>query len=353
MAKRQVWLDNIKFIAMFLVVMYHTPPRCNCEGHVHELALFNLGAPVFFFAAGYLFNMARQQNFFSFLRHRARQILVPYTTFFVIFYALWLVVGRRMAGAEEQAVDVYTPLWQFITGQPDVVLGPFWFLACLFTMQLLYYPIRRYLSGWWPMAVAVLLSLSLFVIPAVPWVQYWNFDRALLYMPIYAFGNMVNPFPWKAHGVAPESVKPLADYFTLSPASRVALWCACAALGLGFLIFAPMKLDREVAYVFAPIAIVLVVPFYTACCRLMERWPALCRVARVVAITSITYLALQNYLIGIIKILVGKVMGPEILDGSLLFKVLIALAVMVALYPLALLVDRYFPFLLGKPYRKD
>ena len=83
--KRQAWLDYIKFIAMFLVVAYHTPPRCECDGHVHELALFNMGAPVFFFAAGYLFNIAKQKNFLNFLLHRARQILVPYTSFFIIF----------------------------------------------------------------------------------------------------------------------------------------------------------------------------------------------------------------------------------------------------------------------------
>ena len=160
--KRQAWLDYIKFIAMTLVVVYHTPPRYDSA---HEAALFNMGAPVFFFAAGYLFNIAKQKNFLTFLGHRARQILVPYTTFFIIFYALWLAVGRRMAGPEEQAIDVLTPMWQFVQGTPDVVLGPFWFLAALFTMQVIYYPIKRYLSGCWPLVVALLLSVGLLVIP--------------------------------------------------------------------------------------------------------------------------------------------------------------------------------------------
>ena len=71
--KRQAWLDYMKFIAMFMVVVYHTPPRYDTA---REVALFNMGAPVFFFAAGYLFNIAKQKNFFTFLRHRARQILV-------------------------------------------------------------------------------------------------------------------------------------------------------------------------------------------------------------------------------------------------------------------------------------
>lgn len=42
---RKAWPDYLKFIAMFLVVVYHTPPRYDTA---HEVALFNMGAPVFF-----------------------------------------------------------------------------------------------------------------------------------------------------------------------------------------------------------------------------------------------------------------------------------------------------------------
>ena len=327
---RKAWLDNIKLIAMLLVVVYHTPPRYD---NAHEAALFNMGAPVFFFAAGYLFNIARQQNFLSFLRHRARQILVPYTTFFIIFYALWLIVGRRMAGPEEMEIGVLTPLRQFVEGTPDVVLGPFWFLAALFTMQVIYYPIRRLLSGYLPLVVALLLSLSLLVIPDVPWLRLWNLDKALLYMPIYALGNCCHS---------------LIERFDFSNAWRSLLWIVLAVLGLGFLIVAPLRIDRDVAYVLAPVAVLLTLPLYTAVCRWMERSDAVCRIARVVAITSITYLALQNYLIGVIKIVIAKLLGSQVWDDNLLLKVAVALAVMAILYPIALLIDRHLPWLLGK-----
>lgn len=333
--KRQDWLDYIKLFAMTLVVVYHTPPRYD---NAHEVALFNMGAPVFFFAAGYLFNIAKQKNLFTFLGHRARQILVPYTTFFFIFYALWLAVGRRMAGPEEQAIDVLTPLWQFVQGTPDVVLGPFWFLAALFTMQVIYYPIKRYLSGYLPLVVALLLSLGLLVMPDLPWFRYWNLDKAFLYMPIYAFGNCC---------------RPLVDKFEFSTPARSLLWVLLAVAGLGFLIIAPLTIDRAVAYVLAPEAVILVLPFYTAVCKCLEDRCGTSRIAQTVAITGITYLALQNYLIGVIKIVAAKLLGPAVLDDSILFKIVIALVVMAVLYPLALFIERYLPFLLGKRYKKD
>lgn len=332
--KRQAWLDYIKFIAMTLVVAYHTPPRYDSA---HEAALFNMGAPVFFFAAGYLFNIAKQKNFLSFLGHRARQILVPYTTFFIIFYALWLAVGRRMAGPEEQAIDVLTPMWQFVQGTPDVVLGPFWFLAALFTMQVIYYPVKRYLSDCWPLVVALLLSVGLLVMPDLPWFRYWNLDKAFLYMPIYAFGNCCHP---------------LVEKFEFSTPARSLLWMALAVLGLGFLIVAPLNIDRAVAYVLAPEAVILVLPLYTAVCKWLEKRCGTSRIAQTVAITGITYLALQNYLIGVIKIVAARLLGPEFLDDSILFKVIIALVVMAVLYPLAVFIERYLPFLLGKGYKR-
>ena len=292
-----------------------------------------MGAPVFFFAAGYVVNIAKQQNFLAFLRHRAKQILIPYSTFFVIFYALWLAVGRRMAGPEEMAIDVLTPPWQFIGGRPEVVLGPFWFLAGLFSMQLIYYPIKRYLPGWLPLVAGILLGLSLLVLPDLPWLRYWNIDRALLYMPIYAVGN---------------NCRHLADKVSFGSLGRSLLWIALAAGSFLFLSYAPFRWDKDLAYVLAPFAVILVLPFYTAVCKSLEASPAVCRVGRVVAITRITYLAVQNYLIGVIKIVLGRLLGPDVFDDNILLKVVIALIVMVVLYPIAILVDRYCPWLLGK-----
>ena len=335
--KRKAWLDNLKMLAMFMVVVYHTPPRYD---NAHEAALFNMGAPVFFFAAGYLFNIANQKGFLSFLLHRARQLLVPYTTFFVIFYALWLVVGRRMAGAEEQVIGTLTPLRQFIQGTPDVVLGTFWFIAALFTMQLIYYPIRRHFKGWWPLAVALVLNLSLFILPDLSWMRYWNLDKALLYMPIYAVGN----YAASSSCTCLREGDAKAGFGMSGTLSGFLL----AALGLGFLIFAPLHINREVAYIFAPWAVILVLPLYVAVSKWLEGSGAVSRFARVVAVTSITYLALQNYLIGIIKMVFTRLVGENVFDDNILLKVLIALAVMAILCPIAIFVDRYLPFLLGK-----
>ena len=337
--KRQAWLDYMKFIAMSLVVFHHTPPRYN---PAHEVGLIYVGMPMFFFAAGYLFKVAKEQNFFTFLKRRAGKILIPYTTFFIVFYALWLVMGRRMAGPEEMAIDPLLPLWQFVTGQPDVVVAPFWFLATMFTLQIIYYPIRRYLSGYWPLVVSVLLCLSLLVLPDVDWLHYWNFDRALLYMPLYAFGDcckgLVDRFAFSSGEPLYKDNRPLP----------LLLMLVCAVVGMAFLIIAPIRMNADLAYVLAPEAAILFIPLYVALCKWLESRFGPSKVARNVAITGITFLGLQNYLIGIFKMLVSKLVGPGAMDETILWKFAVGFAVMIILYPLALFIERYFPWMLGK-----
>jgi hypothetical protein len=177
--------------------------------------------------------------------------------------------------------------------------------------------------------------------PDVPWFSYWNLDKAFLYMPIYAVGNC-------CHG--------LVEKFRWGPAVRSLLWLALAAVGLGFLIVAPLNIARDVAYVLAPVAVILVLQLYTAVSRSCDGGGStlMDRIARVVAINGITYLALQNYLIGIIKIVASRALGPEFIDAhGIVMKVVIALVVMAVLYPLAIVVDRYFPFLLGKSRKRN
>lgn len=340
--KREAWLDYMKLIAMSLVVFHHTPPRYEPS---HEVALIFVGMPMFFFAAGYLFKIPEGQNFFTFLRHRARKILIPYTTFFVVFYALWLVIGRRMAGPEEMAIDPLTPLWQFIEGRPEVVVAPFWFLATMFTLQIIYYPIRRYLSGYWPLVVSILLCFSLLILPDVDLMRYWNFYRALLYMPLYAFGNCCK-------GLVERSTFPVKNdnqsaLKTKQPLPLV-LMLVSAVISMAFLIIAPVSIYPGLAYVLAPIAAILFIPLYVAICKWIESRYGPSRVARNVAITGITLLALQNYLIGIFKMLVSKLVGPDAIDETILWKFAISIIVMLILYPLALMIERYFPWMLGK-----
>ncbi|MBQ1610583.1 MAG: hypothetical protein II087_01690, partial [Muribaculaceae bacterium] len=67
-----------------------------------------------------------------------------------------------------------------------------------------------------------------------------------------------------------------------------------------------------------------------------------------VVVSGTVYLGMQNYLIGIGRLLLEKFTHPGIMDEQVWLKFVLALAVMVAIYPVAWLIDRYIPWFLGK-----
>lgn len=325
-SKRILWIDYLKAISMLLVVVYHTPERYNV---LDEGVVFNLGVPIFFVLAGFLYNPAKHAGTGQYLLHRARQLLIPYATFFVVFYALWLAVGRRMVGPEEEAIAWWTPLYEFATGQPTVVLGAFWYIACLFSMQVVYHVLQRWIPGKWMIAASVVLALSTYALYIHP----WNVGKAFIYMPLYAVGHTCRE-ALAAIARQPARLR-LATAVPLVAGIAVLAWSATVA-------------DR-LLFRYATVAgVLLVLPAWFAAApwiasRFGER-----KMVTHIAVYGITYLALQNYLIGIIKLVLCRLCGPDVFTQQWWLKAVVALTVMLLIYPCSLFIARWMPWMLGK-----
>lgn len=341
-AERKAWLDYVRFFSIFLVIVFHTPPRLPL---FDDAVILNLRVPVFFCISGFLYNINKFSGFSHYLRHRSKQILVPYTTFFIVFYALWLLVGRRMVGTEEQAISVYRPLFEFVFGDPQVVLAPFWYIACLFTMQMLYYWIERLVPRRWVFAVCVLIALLVYV---APWgwkfdafghtyrvMGFWNLGNAMLFLPFYALGN---------------NCKGWLERLQFSGVSRSALLVALAVASMTLMVaVAPVEEYNPTLYrLIRIVAGMMVIPAYMCCAKWLARRYGQRRVIEFVVVSGTVYLGMQNYLIGIGRLLLEKFTHPGIMDEQVWLKFVLALAVMVAIYPVAWLIDRYIPWFLGK-----
>ena len=178
--ERIPWLDYVRFFSIFLVILFHTPPQTPIlDGKI----IINLRIPLFFCISGYLFNIAKYSTFGQFFKHRGKQILVPYVTFFVVFYVLWLLVGAKLGDAN---VEWWQPMVDFVKGEPHTVLGTFWYLSCLLVMQVLYYFMQRWLPSQWVFPASIMLSVAAINCPIE---NYWHVWNAMVYMPFYAFGN--------------------------------------------------------------------------------------------------------------------------------------------------------------------
>ena len=59
------------------------------------------------------------------------------------FYLLWVFFGRYHASVEDLEAQWYDPLTELVTGQPNLVAAPLWFIVTLLVIQGTTYIIRN------------------------------------------------------------------------------------------------------------------------------------------------------------------------------------------------------------------
>lgn len=340
MAKeRQAWLDYVRFFSIFLVIVFHTPPRLPL---IDDAVILNLRIPVFFCISGFLYSFDRWKCFSEYALHRARQILIPYTTFFIVFYILWIVVGRRIWAGSEAGIPVLQPLWEFFLGDPKIVTAPFWYISCLFTMQLIYYGVEWLVPRKWVFATCVAIAIATSGLLHLPlqgmwsmWWRPWNLGNALLFLPFYALGNS---FKSRLNDLS----------FSISPIVPVAVLPALASVGLMIWV-APLKEVDYALYSLLRIpAGLLIIPAYFGVAKWLANRYGRCRVIEFVVMSGTVYLGMQNYFISVIKWLLERMLYVGVVDETLWLKPCIALTTMLLIYPVAWFIDRYIPWFIGK-----
>ncbi len=323
---RYAWLDYARLMSLMLIVLLHAQPR---------MLVFIVGIlAVFFGCSGCLCHAEEYGSFWAYFKHRLRPVAVPYFVFYAIFYVLWLVVQRHI-GAADAAAPWWQPLWQCLMGQPKayslLVLAPFWFITCLLSMQLIYYWVLRLAGRRWTLAVSVALAAVAALCPGTEYLNFWNINYAMLYMPFYALGHAmtrggverVARIGWvKAAALA---VAGVAMMVCAAPAVRQAEWRALLLTLGGMAVIMPIAwFATKAADRFGPRR---VVAFFAA--------------------NGITCLALQNYCIGALRIVLHRI-SPQVNVQSWPASLAIAAATMAAVGAAAWLISSYAPWMLGR-----
>lgn len=137
MNNRISYLDIFKGFGIFFVVFGHVT-------HIGVLRdyIWNFHMPLFFFVSGLLYKP--NFKFKDFLLRRVKSIYIPYIFFFLVTFCYWLVIERHVRGGEYS-------IWHQLIGLPYGTYegnhlyfnGALWFLPCLFTTEMLFYPLGK------------------------------------------------------------------------------------------------------------------------------------------------------------------------------------------------------------------
>lgn len=322
--ERIPWLDYVRFFSIFLVILFHTPPQTPIlDGKI----IINLRIPLFFCISGYLFNIAKYSNFGQFFSHRGRQILVPYLTFFIVFYVLWLLVGTKLGDAN---VAWWQPLVDFVKGEPHTVLGTFWYLSCLFVMQVLFYFLQRLLPNQWLFPASIILSVAAINCPLE---NYWHVWNAMVYMPFYAFGNCFKHYLSKV---------------SFSSRHRTGILLALGVVSLVIMALSIYIEEKNSMNVIKIACGVMVIPTYICLAKWLAKRYGRNSIIELVVMNGTVYLAFQNHMIGFIKVMLERAFYTGVMEENLWLKFTVPFMVMIAIYPFAWLIHHHMPWMLGK-----
>lgn len=204
---RQMWIDVAKGVLILLVVVghsvgtgFHLPgPKWACElfqGIYKVIYTFHM--PAFFVLAGVTWS-AGKSGFGGYVRKKAFRLLTPYYAFGLVFVMLGFFVGGVAAsndgyygGDVNSNLNVFV---DFLLGGACPLNSPLWFLPCLFVVELLYYPLGRWIK----------IHVAGNAIPLVLWfLGYFSFQLEVnlvpewirlvpMYMGFMAIGHLFVP----------------------------------------------------------------------------------------------------------------------------------------------------------------
>ncbi len=182
------WIDVLKGVGIIAVVWGHS-------GHPYAYLMFLFHMPLFFFLSGYLYNSNDNRSWLKYVGEKSKHLLVPY-----IFY-LFLITAVLFVFSYLKDLPLVVN-WKalFLGGSLlEGVYGTFWFVTCLFFVQIFYELLYRILRSK-RLLIIILIGCYSFAFWESRFYEDfffpWNMDVALFAIIFYALGHTIKTKRW-------------------------------------------------------------------------------------------------------------------------------------------------------------
>lgn len=184
---RMIWIDNLRAFAIILVVLGH-------NYFIFSGYISTFHVPIFFLISGYLFKY--KKDFKQFFSRKCKTLLQPYFFFSITLYIFWVLIGNKLGGNAGQ--------FSYIKGLIGIIYGVnkeyifwqsgLWFVLCLFTINILYYFIFKYLKKlniFFIVIICLVLGWGSTLLPIrLP----WSLDVAFTALIFFILGNQLKKY---------------------------------------------------------------------------------------------------------------------------------------------------------------
>lgn len=331
------WLDYAKIIGIFLVVLGHSGIPLGAVNFIYSFHM-----PLFFFLSGYLFDSSKYTSLRVFASQRFKQLLIPYFYFNIITYLFWVFIGRKFGNDAAIDISVFTPLIGILygtdTGNYLVHCGSLWFLACLYVVEIIYYLMAKAKSA--KVVLYVLLFCIAYINYKLKHVMWpFSFDVALIALIFYGLANELNPV--------------IQNLLQLKVSFKLILTTASLA---AMILLIPVNGRADMSsntyqnyFLFLGIALIGIL-FTCLLSNLLADTIGRNAFVEYFAKNTIVILAFHSVAGTLIKGISHFVFKQpvELFQNVLFINVLFSIATFICLIPVIHVLNRYFPFMLGR-----
>lgn len=306
--KRIDYVDVFRGVGIVLMIMGHIG-----FGTIFDYWIHAFHMPMFFFVSGY-FYQNRDISVIEFIKKKCRSLLIPYFTFAIFHYCMWLCFNHSGIHLEplQRIFFVNT------TGDGIPIAGALWFLTALFWSDVIYFILNKMIKNQMKLSITVLIiaiagnclpNILAFRLP-------WAMDVAFVGIGIYHIACLLHKLEDNVHIHKVFHM----NWFTIF----------CVALIDTVLIFQNRYVNmRTGQYGFIPLfwlnAILLIIVGWNITRKLSElsgknrMLQIVINGLKDIGKNSIVYLCLNQFIIKVCEIVIDKVCPVEILKAFFIF----------------------------------
>lgn len=171
-SKRIEWLDSLRGVAMFAVVLGHV----SSASKTMLTLVYSFRMPLFFMISGAVFRVDKCGTLKACVVDKAKKLLLPYVFLYWINAPFWYLNKKILGTSSAPLTDLVIGFFSATQNIGTMTSGALWFLPCLFLVSVLFWWLadldRRgkvKLEGSMIVVFLAALYLGTFFKHAVPW----------------------------------------------------------------------------------------------------------------------------------------------------------------------------------------
>ena len=328
--ERLHWIDNMRGLAVVLVMLDHAP-----HTNIVELTLFSMFMiPSFFMISGYL-TKYDGGDLFSYFYNRILKLFIVYAAY--VFIYPFLSVSETIKVIHNPSLIIE----KLISSCKNLILGkPMWFIACLIVVNIIFMVVRKITRNNYVLMIASIVIAGLGIVTSYVLGEGrrpWSVDTALVCQLFFTLGYILKDIE------RPEWYEQAIIKATFTGMFYVITMLVCGY----FFDFSKVAINVATGNwgkIWITIPMVLLC-LYSGLCS--SRLFSNLKIFPFFGQTSLIYFAVGNHGVSVMNKLVGIMYnkyGFAILGNRAIINPIIALLGGIILMPLVWLVNKYAPF---------